>query len=111
MNSFKEAHLDDLDNVFFDEEELAERHRIDGKECMAILTDMTRSSSRNQRSALNPKETAINRSSYLFYIRDTELERKFTVNAMIELDGKKYFVQDVKHTNGVYRLAIGIHGV
>lgn len=115
MNSFKEAYQDDMENAFFDEEEFAGKHTIDGKECTLILTDNTSTAPALLKNALNPKETAINKISRNLYIRDTEagkLERtKFTVNAMINLDGKKYFVQDVRHTDGVYRLTIGIHAV
>lgn len=120
MDSFKEAYQDDLDNAFFDEEEFADKHMIDGEECTIILTDMTSvdvssSWSGHMKSVMNPKETAINQISYIIYIRDAEADKlkrtKFTCNAMINLDGKKYFVQDVKHTNGMYKLAIGIHAV
>lgn len=108
MNSFKDAYQDDLDNVFFDVEEFAEMHVIDGVECSVIITDYNHPA---HRSALNPKETAVNKSSKVIYIRDADLQRKVTCNAMIELDGKKYFVHDVKHPKGVYRLEIGIHAV
>lgn len=113
MNNFKEAYQDDLDNAFFDEEEFAEKHLIDGEECTVVLTDMSSgAASYGQRKyALNPKETAINKVSYIIYIRDTELKRKITTGAKIDLDGKKYFVQDVKHSEGMYILAIGIHAV
>ena len=117
MNSFKEAYQDDLDNAFFTEEEFASRHTIDGEECTIILTDCTNSTppSRSVKSMFTHKETAINKISYIVYIRDVEVEKlkrpKITTNAVINLDGKKYFVQDVNHTDGVYQLAIGIHGV
>lgn len=115
MNNFKEAYEDDLEAAFFDEEEFASKHTIDGEECTIVLIDITsvdaRLLNRSMKTSLIPKETAINKTSYILYIRDTELKRKITSNALINLDGKKYFVQDVKHTDGVYRLAIGIHGV
>ncbi len=117
MDSFKEAYQDDLANAFFDEDEFASRHTIDGVECTVILTDCTNSPLSPSRSkyALNPKETAIDKVSHIVYIRDTEAERlkrtKFTGNARIDLDGRKYFVQDVKHADGMYRLAIGGHAV
>lgn len=112
MDNFKDAYQDDLENVFFDEDEFAGRHTIDGEACTAILIDITSSDAiRAPKSAFNPKETAINRVSHIIYIRDTELKRKISSNALINLDGKKYFVQDVKHTDGVYRLDIGIHTV
>ncbi len=111
MATFKEFYQEDLDNVFFDEEEFAERHTIDGKECVIILTDETRQRPYLRRTDLNPKETAVNKTSQVIYIRDKELERKVTSGAMINLDGNKYFVQDVSHKAGVYRLVVGIHKV
>lgn len=115
MNSFREAYQDDLENAFFAEDEFAGKHTIDGKECTLILTDNTSTAPVLLKNALNPKETAVNKISHIIYIRDTEAEKlkrtKFTSNAVINLDGKKYFVQNVNHTDGVYRLAIGIHAV
>ncbi|MCM1045632.1 MAG: hypothetical protein NC417_08990 [Candidatus Gastranaerophilales bacterium] len=117
MNSFKGAYQDDLAHAFFDEEEFAERHTVDGVECTVILTDVTSviATPVSAKYAINPKETAINKASYVIDIRDTDVEKlkrtKFTSGAMINLDGKKYFVQDVKHSNGMYRLTIGIHAV
>lgn len=115
MNNFKEAYTDDLEAAFFDEDEFASKHTIDGEECTIVLIDITsvdaRMSYRSEKTSLISKETAINKISYILYIRDTELKRKITSNALINLDGKKYFVQDVKHTEGMYRLAIGTHAV
>lgn len=117
MDSFKEAYQDDLDNAFFDEDEFADKHTIDGEECVIILTDVTSAAASYSRakSAINPKETAVNKISHVIYIRDTEVKKlkrkKFTSGAMISLDGKNYFVQDVKYSAGVYRLEIGIHAV
>lgn len=113
--NFKEAYLEDLGNAFFDLEEFASKHMIDGEEYTIVLTDMSGEEARTlygkNSSVLNPKETAIMKTSYVIYIQDTELKRKFSVNAMINLDGRKYFVQSVAHTEGVCRLAIGGHSV
>lgn len=115
MNSFKESYQDDLENAFFDEDEFASRHTIDGKECTVILIDNTSTARALLKNALNPKEAAVNKISSILYIRDMDAEKlkrtKFTSNSVINLDGKKYFVQNVSHTDGVYRLTIGIHAV
>ena len=115
MDNFKEAYADDLENVFFDVEEFASKHNIDGEECTVVLINTTsvdaKAYNRTLHTTSSPKERAVNRISHILYIRDTELKRKFTSNSLINLDGKTYFVQDVKHMRGVYRLAIGIHGV
>ena len=43
---------------------------------------------------------------------EEKLERKkLTVNAMIEVDGKKMFIHSVSHMMEMYRLVVGQHGV
>ena len=113
--NFKEAYLEDLGNAFFDLEEFASIHTIDGKERTVVLIDMSVEEARTlygrSSSVLNPKETAIMKSSYVIYIRESEVERKLSVNAMINLDGRKYFIQEVTHTEAMYRVVIGGHAV
>lgn len=113
--NFKEAYLEDLGNAFFDLDEFASIHTIDGEECTVVVIDMSCEEARSlygkSQSVLNPKETAIMRFSYVIYIRDSEVKRKLSINAMINFDGKKYFIQEVTHTEGVYRLVIGGHTV
>lgn len=108
--NFREALEDDLENAFFDEDEFASRHVIDGEECTIVMTEITSAEAKTRKS-LNPKESAINDIRYVLYIREKDMKRKLTVNAMISLDGKKYFVRDVKHHEGMYEVAIGIHAV
>lgn len=113
--NFKEAYQEDLGNAFFDLDEFASTHTIDGEEYTVVLIDESTVNERDKygkfADRLNPKETAIQRSSYVIYIRDNELKRKLSINAMINLDGRRYFVQDVTHTEGMYRVAVGGHTV
>lgn len=116
--NFKEAYQDDLDEVFFDEDVFADRHTIDGKECIVVLTEAKSAGARQYytraRSTFNPKETAINQASYILYVRERDIKdirRKLTTNAMISLDGKQYFILDVGLQAGVYTLVVGIHTV
>lgn len=111
--NFKEAYLEDLDEVFFDLEEFASEHTIDGKSMVVVLVDTTLENARTThgKSTLNPKETAINKSGIVLFIKEKDVARKFTANSMINLDGKKLFVYDVKHFDGVYKLTVGTHMV
>lgn len=113
--NFKEAYQDDLANVFFDEEEFASKHNIDGVEYTIILTEMENEGARKyytrSRSTFNQKETAINLVKYIVYIRECDVKRKFTTNALINLDGKKCFIQDVRLQEGIYILTLGVHAV
>lgn len=113
--NFKEAYREDLDIAFFDLDEFASVHTIDGAECTIVLIDMSSEEARSQnwksKAGLNPKETAIAQYSYVIYIRDSEIKRKLSPNAMINLDGRKQFIQSVTHTEGVYRIILGEHAV
>ena len=111
--NFKEAYQDDLVNLFFDEEELASRHNIDGVEYTIILTNMENQAARKYygraKSTFNQKETAINLVEYIIYIRECDVKRKAAAD--LPVDGKKYFIQDVRLQEGIYILTLGIHAV
>lgn len=113
--TFKDAYRDDLENAFFDAEEFASVHNIDGENYTVVI--MTRKSQDAHMSyglmkaTLNPKEAATNKHSFVLYIKDTDVKRKFSVNALISVDGRKLFIYDVKHIEGVFRLVIGEHAM
>lgn len=113
--NFKDMVIDDLDEVFFDMDEFAETHNVDGKDIDIVLTSTTFKSAKMtyglMKATLNPKETAINKSGYLLYIRDKDSRGRYTVNAMLKLDGETMFIQDVKHYSGVWELKVGRHHV
>ena len=109
--SFKDDMMDDLDKVFFDNDEFAEVHKIDGRELLVVLTDVTdqdvRSTYGLMKATLNPKETAIGKHLYHLFIRDRDTNRKYTNNSQILLDGQIMFIQSAKHAGGVWQLVIG----
>lgn len=115
MENFKECFQDDLENAFFDLDEFASIHTIDGVECPVVLTDTRvldgKMSYGMMKENLNPKETAIVKATHILFVRESNLKRKITPNAMIQLDGKKLFVQSVQKNEGVYKLMLGIHQV
>jgi hypothetical protein len=113
--NFKEAFADDLQKAYFDLDDFGTTHTIDGVECDIVMTEIKAEDSvrsyRLSKNALNPKESAINKHGYVIYVRDTDLRKKVTVNSMITLDGKKFFVYEVSHTDGIYTLTVGINAV
>ncbi|MBE5910891.1 hypothetical protein [Pseudobutyrivibrio sp.] len=115
MNNFRECFEDDLDNAFFDLDDFADEHTIDGKKCVAVFTTTEivngKMSYGLMKATLNPKETAINKVQPLLFVRKSDLRAKVTPNSMITLDGVKYFVQQVTTTQGVCRLVLEIHAV
>lgn len=112
--TFREAYDEDLKDVFFDSEEFGSEHTIDGEPLMVILTETDFESGglgSNLKNTFNPKESAINKKTLTLCIREEDVKRKLTVNAKITVDGKKMFINDVKHTMGMYRLLVGEHMV
>lgn len=113
--TFQEMLKTDLDDVFFDAEEFASEHQIDGKMLTVILQEENYGNAKTRygesRGNINPKETAINKNTLTLRIRESDVKRKLTSGAMIDVDGKKMFISDVKHPTGMYILTIERHKV
>lgn len=113
--TFKEAYADDLDIVFFDMEEFATEHTIDGVKYNVVVTrndtEQAKMSYGLMKSTLNPKEHDIARYMQKIYIRDTDLKRKITPHSTIKFDGQNYFVDDVDHVEGVHILYLARNGM
>lgn len=113
--TFQEMRKTDLDNVFFNTGEFASEHQIDGKMLTVILREDHYSGAKTRYGQssgnINPKEDAINRNVLTLRIRETDVHRKLTAGAMIDVDGKKMFISDVKHPSGMYILTIERHKV
>lgn len=109
--NFKDGVMDDLDTVFFDEEELAEWHTIDGRKVLVVLSDVTERDVRStyglMKATLNPAETSITKHSYHLFIRDKDTTRKYTTNSVILVDGQRMYVQSAKHAGGAWQLVVG----
>ncbi|MGN0338654.1 MAG: hypothetical protein ACI4EE_14265 [Lachnospiraceae bacterium] len=115
MENFKDCYQDDLENAFFDLDEFASTHTIDGKECAVLLMDTSVADGKMSyglmKATLNPKESAINKVTHILFVREGDMRQKVTVNSLITLDNRKLFVQSVQKTEGVYKIALGIHQV
>lgn len=112
---FSEDYMEDIDDVFFDDEELAGEHTIDGVALTAIVRNTTFVSTtedlRVSRRTVNPKENSVNTSACIVFIRKRDAERKFRSGGMINFDGKKMFVHDVKEIPGMIRIVMGANGM
>ena len=106
--TFKEAYEDDLKEAFFDLEELAEEHTIDG-ETVTVIVDAVELSDeeQNRKDRFNPKDMSLNAEKKVIYIRESDVKRKYAVNSTIFFDGKKMFVNGKKELKGVIQLTIG----
>lgn len=114
--TFKEAFADDLNTTFFDTDEFASSHTIDGHTCDVVVTRNDTEQAKmtyygQKRSTINPKERDIAQYEQKVYIRDADLKRKITPHSTIKFDGQNYFVEDVDHPDGVYILYLVRNGM
>ncbi|MBQ6577470.1 MAG: hypothetical protein IJL91_06955 [Bacteroidales bacterium] len=113
--NFKEAYADDLNTTFFDMDEFATEHTIDGVKYSVVLTRNDTQQEERPYNSTRPtptsKERDIARYTQKVYIRDTDLKRKITPHSTIKFDGQNYFVDDVDHVEGVYILYLVRNGM
>lgn len=113
--NFRDTFQDDLKAAFFNTDDFASKHVIDGVPMTVVIEKIDfrdAKTSYRQKSGLNPKENAINKECIILYINDNDTDRKkYTVNAMINLDGQDMFIYDSSHPEGMHRLVIGKHKV
>ena len=111
--TLKEAISDDMyaEGGFFDPEEFAEEHTIDGKKVNCIVQrvdiDEANISYGLMKATLNPKEKAVYRDDYIIHIRTDDVREKITTNSRIVFDGTNMFVHAVKKFTGYMKIQIG----
>lgn len=106
--NFKEAFESDLDEAFFDLDEFAEEIKIDGKKMVAIKQEVNMKDAGNVlKGSFNPRENTQNSTDFTLYIKEKDAKRRFTANALINIDGEPMFVRSVKKLRGMIQITIG----
>lgn len=106
--NFKEAFESDLDEAFFDLDEFAEEIKIDGKKMVAIKQEVNLKDAGNVlKGSFNPRENTQNSTDFTLYIKEKDAKRRFTANALIDVDGERMFVRSVKKLRGMIQITIG----
>lgn len=106
--NFKEAFESDLDEAFFDLDEFAEEIKIDGKKMVAIKQEISLKDAGNVlKGSFNPRENTQNSTDFTLYIKEKDAKRRFTANALIDVDGERMFVRSVKKLRGMIQITIG----
>ncbi len=91
MSIFKKMVENDMDNVVFNLNELADLHSLDGRQISAIVDD-----ARLEEMKAKPKYAdGYNTATKLIYVKAKDLPGKPAQGAHIELDNKIYIVQSV----------------
>ena len=106
--NFKEAFESDLDEAFFDQDEFAEEIKIDGKKTVAIKQEVNLKDAGNVlKGSFNPRENTQNSTDFTLYIKEKDAKRRFTANALINIDGEPMFVRSVKKLRGMIQITVG----
>lgn len=106
--NFKEAFESDLDEAFFDLDEFAEEIKIDGKKTVAIKQEVNLKDAGNVlKGSFNQRENTQNSTDFTLYIKEKDAKRRFTANALIDVDGERMFVRSVKKLRGMIQITIG----
>lgn len=105
MRTLKSQLRQDLSNVFFNQDEFAETHNINGKD-YEIIVDSDRM---EQRSATSLKDLdELTQKGLLFFIRKSDCEGlPLNANSMLTFDDRLMRVLHVLEDDDMYEVALG----
>lgn len=103
--AFKDALQDDLDNVFFNQEEFAELHSYKGNDIPVVVDDekLTEMKLRSKEDHSDGLFSA----SKLIYVKESDVESEPFSGEYVEFDGKDYYIESVQNQNGIYTIILG----
>lgn len=106
--SFKEMLEEDLEKVFFSTDELADIHRIDGKEvpCVLDMGELKGDSATFTVHSRNMQYTSdtLQFGDRVLFIRKAFFERMPKVEQKLRIDDKLYSVLDVNEQRGLLQI-------
>lgn len=107
--TFKECAAVERDTTFFNEDEHAELHKVDGKEVLIILeeSDLRIHSAHWEAGAKQNFDTGLYTAHETLYIRVEDYGPKPKIGKLLTLDGKRtYTIQKCVDEGGIYRMTI-----
>ena len=103
--TFKDFIMEDLD-VFFNLDEMAEEHELEGETIAMVIVDSVVNS---DRKGVNNQHLYASQEVYkkfkTLYIKSSDFHVP-EVDSELELDGKLYYVEDAGEEQGVIRIVI-----
>lgn len=103
MATFKDFAAADVDNVFFNLTEFADKHLVDGVEIVAMVDDMEHIE-REKRMKSNMDGVFVRQ--ILLYVKASDFGGLPSYGRIITLDGKTYRVMDSTDEDGVYTITL-----
>ena len=108
MNTFKEDLADDLRDVFFDVDEFAEEHDLNGTVCLCVL-EKPRTEEKYIRGATYDAYEGIHGASVTVHV-ESRLLKEIPVEGMrFDLDGEVMLVDSCTHEAGLISIALKGH--
>lgn len=106
--TFKDAVAADIDSVFFNTDEFAEEHTVNGKKLLAVLDENTLidRSAHWEGGAKQSFDQGLYKADARLYVKIAELGGRPKVSSPLLLDGKKYLVGNVDEESGVYAIEL-----
>ncbi len=101
--TFKDSLNDDLD-VFFNLEEFAEQHIVDGIEMPIIIDEDGLEELKNLRDA---DYDGIYKAVLLFYVKKSDIGGKPAIDALMDMDDKTYRVIGASGNDNVIKIILG----
>ncbi|HAB59394.1 MAG TPA: hypothetical protein DCE48_01545 [Lachnospiraceae bacterium] len=107
--SFKDTVKEDIQNIFFNTDEFASEHILDGTEVVIVvdndkLSSISATKSNDYDGIFN---TGLFNSEIVFYINEEYIENEFFVGQLVNLDNNDYRVDKSTKVGSVYTVALG----
>lgn len=103
---FRELLEEDM-AVFFNTEEFAERHLINGAEVTLIIDNDALAELYIRKDT---DSESLFTDSVLLFVEQSELDFEPVPDQYLDFDGKTYIVTDVKLAGGLYSIVLGVNG-
>ena len=102
MSSFKDVINNDVKTVFFNADEFADEHIINGKK-MTVQIDDNEAIERQLRANQN---TGVYTRQIVIYVSVEDFGKMPYIGQIVNLDGKIYRVVDVSNEAGIYAITL-----
>lgn len=101
--TFKQVMQNDIDRTFFNEEEFADSHTIDGVSMTVMFDDMENI---EREKKMKSNMDGIYARQILIYVKASEFGPLPAFGRLLNLDGKRYKVLDAADEGGVYTITL-----
>lgn len=102
---FKDIAFQDISNVFFNSEEFAEEHEVNGKKMM-IIVDSMEAERRTRKQFEKLRIDGISVNVILIYVARKDFGQAPAQGRRLMLDGRPYVVEDVIDEGGVLSIEL-----